>query len=114
MSTLHGLVQGFFLFLRRLNEARLQLGRGSLGFVELAVESCDLGLRGGKCGLLVYRDLARGVSLLPEAPLAFLGLTEVSKNSVEDAAAFLAALLKSKQRRMRPIRKITRSVASNG
>ena len=104
MRALLGLIQGLPLFLRRLNEARLHLGRSSLGLFKLAVESRDLGLRGSKCGLLIYRDLARGISLLPEAPLALLGLTEVSKNSVEDAAAFLAALLKSKQRRMRSIR----------
>jgi hypothetical protein len=42
----------------------------------------------------------RGISLLPEAPLALLGLTEISKNPVEDGATFLAALLKSIQRRM--------------
>ena len=99
MRTLLGLVQGLLLLLARLDEARLHIGRSSLDLFELAVEPRDLGLRGGECGLLVYRDLARGISLLPEAPLALLGLTEVSKNSVEDPAAFLAALLKSRQRR---------------
>ena len=117
MSTLLGLVQGFLLLLARLDEARLHLGRNSLDFFELAVESGDLGLRGGKYGLLVYRDLVRGISLLPEAPLALLGLTDVSKNSVEDAAAFLAALLKSRQRRRnqpgRNVRKSGESGISN-
>ena len=68
MRTLLGLVQGFLLLLCRLDEARLHLGRSSLDFFELAVESRDLGLRGGKCSLLVYRDLARGVAPPGGAP----------------------------------------------
>ena len=114
MRALLGLVQGFPLLLRRLDEARLHLGRSSLDLFELAVESRDLGLRDSKRGLLVYRDLARGISLLPEAPLALLGLTEVSKNSVEDATAFLAALLKSRQRRRNQPGKNVRKSGESG
>ena len=102
------------MLLARLDEARLHLGRSSLDFFELAVEPRDLGLRGGESGLLVHQDLARRISLLPEALLALLGLTKISKNPVEDAAAFLAALLKSRQRRRSQLVKNVKKSGESG
>jgi hypothetical protein len=81
------------LFLR-LSVMLKQAGVSQLGIIQLTPEASDLSLRFGEGGLLIHVDLPRCVALIPEALLDLQAFVEVGEQSVEDRAAFFAALLK--------------------